>query len=195
MRLYALAALAVVAALILRGLLDPLLGADNPYHTIWLAMVFSAWYCGIGPSLVAALMAAFGIWYWFLPPYHSLAMKGQAETFGVLTFMAFSVVIVALGESTRRVIAKRKEAEESLRQSHAELERRVKERAAELEHNLAKLAEKAALLDLANDAIFVKSVDGTISYWNQGAERLYGWTMNEALGHSPAEQGSAVIVP
>ena len=56
-----------------------------------------------------------------------------------------------------------------------------------LEQNVAEMAAKAVLLDLANDAIFVKTVDGKISYWNQGAERLYGWTMSEALGHSPAE--------
>ena len=67
------------------------------------------------------------------------------------------------------------------------MEHRVKERTAELEHNVAEIREKAALLDLANDAILVKTADGKISYWNRGAERLYGWTMNEALGHSPAE--------
>src|ERR1700756_3450564 len=61
---------------------------------------------------------------------------------------------------------------------------------AEVEHKVAgisDISEKAALLDLANDAIFVKSVNGTISYWNQGAERLYGWTRTEALGRSTHE--------
>jgi len=52
---------------------------------------------------------------------------------------------------------------------------------------ISDISEKAALLDLANDAIFVKSVNGTISYWNQGAERLYGWTKTEALGRSTHE--------
>jgi PAS domain S-box-containing protein len=44
------------------------------------------------------------------------------------------------------------------------------------------LRKRAALLDLANDAIFVTELDGTITYWNQGAERLYGWTPAEAVG-------------
>ena len=184
-RPYALAALAVVAALLLRRLLNPLLGEDNPYHTIWLAIVFSAWYCGFGPSIVAVLTAAFGMWYWFLPPYHSLALKGQTETFGMLTFLAFSAVMVALGESTRRIIREHERAEGELREARAELENRVASRTKELQQRVSEVMEKAALLDLANDAVFVKTANGTTSYWNQGAERLYGWAMKEAVGRSP----------
>lgn len=44
------------------------------------------------------------------------------------------------------------------------------------------LREQAALLDLSQDAIFVRNLADTIVYWNHGAERLYGWTRAEALG-------------
>lgn len=46
----------------------------------------------------------------------------------------------------------------------------------------ALLLEQAALLDHARDAIFVLDMDGCITYWNKGAERLYGWTMPEVGG-------------
>jgi PAS domain S-box-containing protein len=46
---------------------------------------------------------------------------------------------------------------------------------------------QAELLDAANDAIFVRSTHATITYWNKGAERLYGWTREEAIGKSPRE--------
>ena len=49
------------------------------------------------------------------------------------------------------------------------------------------LRKQAALLSLANDAIFISEVDGPITYWNRGAERLYGWTAAEALGKHPRE--------
>jgi|JI6StandDraft_1071083.scaffolds.fasta_scaffold01995_1 PAS domain S-box-containing protein len=46
------------------------------------------------------------------------------------------------------------------------------------------LREQAALLDKAQDAILVRDLDNHIRYWNQSAERLYGWTAQEALGRS-----------
>ena len=44
------------------------------------------------------------------------------------------------------------------------------------------LRERARLLDLTHDTVFVRDVDDVITYWNRGAERLYGWTSEEALG-------------
>jgi PAS domain S-box-containing protein len=184
---YALAAVAALAALLLRKILDPVLGGQNPYHTMWLAVVFSAWYCGVGPSIVAISIGAIGIWYWFLPPHPSWVVDNRTEIFGMLGFLGLSAVIVALGESTRRIIRQREIAEERLREAQHKLEDRVRERTATLEQKTAEVVEKAALLDLANDAIFVKAADSTISYWNQGAERMYGWKVKEAIGRSPHE--------
>lgn len=45
-----------------------------------------------------------------------------------------------------------------------------------------RIASQAALLDKANDAILVRDFDGVIQYWNQGAQRLYGWSSEEAVG-------------
>jgi PAS domain S-box-containing protein len=41
---------------------------------------------------------------------------------------------------------------------------------------------QASLLDLASEPIFAWHLDGGITYWNKGAERLYGFTRSEALG-------------
>ena len=122
-----------------------------------------------------------------------------------------SLTISPMKDSTGRIvgaskiardITERKRADEELRKAHEELEIRVRERTAELaqsnrllqaqiqeriqaqealERQTAVLREQSRLLDLANDAIFIRSFDGTISYWNEGAERLYGWTKEEAL--------------
>jgi PAS domain S-box-containing protein len=46
----------------------------------------------------------------------------------------------------------------------------------------AVLRGQARLLDLAHDAIFVRDMTGIITYWNRGAEALYGWSAKEALG-------------
>lgn len=42
--------------------------------------------------------------------------------------------------------------------------------------------KRSRLLDLSQDAIIVRELQGGILYWNAGAEHLYGWTSKEALG-------------
>lgn len=46
------------------------------------------------------------------------------------------------------------------------------------------LLKQAQLLDLANDTIMVRDLNDMITYWNQGAQRMYGWTAAQALGKS-----------
>ena len=44
--------------------------------------------------------------------------------------------------------------------------------------------KQAAMLDAAHDAVKTLDPEGTITYWNRGAERLYGWTKHEAEGQN-----------
>jgi PAS domain S-box-containing protein len=44
------------------------------------------------------------------------------------------------------------------------------------------LQTHSALLELASDAVLVRDLPGVIQLWNRGAERIYGWTKEEALG-------------
>ena len=48
----------------------------------------------------------------------------------------------------------------------------------------SRLRDQVLLLDQARDAIFVRTLDDRITYWNQGAQRLYGWMASEVLGRS-----------
>ena len=46
------------------------------------------------------------------------------------------------------------------------------------------IAEQAAFLDKARDAILVRDLEGKILFWNKGAERMYGWTRQEVVGRN-----------
>ena len=48
------------------------------------------------------------------------------------------------------------------------------------------IREQAELLNLAGDAIMVRSPNGRTAFWNRGAERLYGWSAAEACGQPAA---------
>jgi PAS domain S-box-containing protein len=49
------------------------------------------------------------------------------------------------------------------------------------------LSSQAALLNLTHDAIFVRDLNDVITYWNAGAEELYGWRREEATGRRASE--------
>jgi len=75
-------------------------------------------------------------------------------------------------------------AEEALIKAYEGMEERVRERTAQLDLANREARRHSQLLDLANDAILICDLDGNITYWNKGAEKLYGWSRNEAIGQN-----------
>jgi K+-sensing histidine kinase KdpD len=117
---YAAAILATATMLLVRWALNPILGDYMPYILLCPAVAFSAWYCGIGPSLLSIVLAVAGAQYWIIPPIYSLQILSKAQVVGIVTFLCVSAALVAMGEAHRH-------ARDELQKSHDELEMRMKE--------------------------------------------------------------------
>ena len=142
---YAFAVLAVVTALLVCDGLTPFHVDRVHYVILFPAVAFSAWYCGIGPSIVALVVAFAGARYWFTQPIHSFRIPNSADSISALAFLFSCGVVLAMGEVRRR-------DNEKLRRSQGELEDRVRERTAELgtaNQNLRELS--ARLLQLQDE--------------------------------------------
>src|SRR5712691_4717889 len=123
---YAAALLATVVALLVRLALNPFLGDYVPYITLFPAIAFCAWYCGIGPSTLSVALAFIAAKYWFIPPVHSFRIVGTAQVVGILAFLVVSLALVAMGEIRRR-------REEVLWAAQVELEDAVRQRTVDLD--------------------------------------------------------------
>jgi len=131
--------------LLVRLGLNPFLGDSVPYITFVPAVAFCAWYCGVGPSIMSAVLALIGARYWFMPPVHSLRIVSTAQVVGILVFLLASGALLAMGETRRR-------REEVLSAAQAELEEAVKDRTVELDRTNANLRELSArLMQLQDD--------------------------------------------
>jgi PAS domain S-box-containing protein len=78
--------------------------------------------------------------------------------------------------SAIRDISDRKRIAEELRRANEELHRRTTEQLGEYRTRLA------SIIDSSEDAIYGKDLDGIITSWNKGAERIYGYTPDEIVG-------------
>jgi PAS domain S-box-containing protein len=295
---YAVATLGVAVAVIANLLLETSLQASPTLFLFLCAIIFAAWFGGVGPGLAATALSVLTFDYFFLPPIYSLNLTlGDLPRLALFTMAGLFVV---------GLMAVQKNTAASLRQSRADLEdkvrdleklnaalkigetylaeaqrlshtssfgwnissgeilwseesyrifeydpatkatiemvlnrvhpddaalvRQVIERATankeafDFEHRLLmpdgsvkhlnvvahplidepgelrfvgavmditarKLAEealreRAQLIDLTHDTIFVRGMNDAISFWNRGAEQLYGWSTEEALGQT-----------
>ncbi|MEA3026313.1 MAG: hypothetical protein QOF91_1598 [Alphaproteobacteria bacterium] len=318
---YAVAALAVTAAVIANLLMEAHLQALPTLFLFLCAIIFAAWIGGVGPGLAATVLSVLTFDYFFLPPIYSLNLMFR-DLPHIALFVVAALFVVGL-------IAAQRNTADSLRQSRADLEDKVRSldklnaalrqgeayfaeaqgiahvgywerdpaaklltwseetfrifglspgdgpvtfaRLRELIHpedrervvaagvealrtggrydveyrivlpdgevriihsrgNATRdasgrtrrmfgtvqdlterkraeeaLRERAELLDLTHDTIFVRSMSDVILFWNRGAEQLYGWAKEEALGQishqllrtifpSPLEEITSVLL-
>jgi PAS domain S-box-containing protein len=164
-------ALAVGACLVAVTLALPLSRADihGPEFVIALmAIAVTVWFTSRGPAIVGLILNALSFNYFFTPPIYSFYITpGEVPTY--IAFVLFAILLAWFTE------ARRKTEFDLLRSQEA------------LQQEIVVRTRQARLLDLTHDTIFVRDMDDVITYWNRGAQELFGWTAEEAVGKRAGE--------
>jgi PAS domain S-box-containing protein len=127
------------------------------------AIAVTVWYAGLWPGVLAVVLSSLAFNYFFTEPIYTLYVSRLDLPYYVV-FILFASLLAWFSTIRRRV-------EQELRQSRDELEKEVAER-----------TQQASLLNLTHDTIFVRDMSDIITYWNRGAEELYGWSPQQAVG-------------
>src|ERR1700747_2936814 len=165
---YGLALLSVAVALGGALLLQRLQFRDVEVPLFLFAVAVAAWFGGGGAAVLALLLSCVIFDYFFIEPLYTLAIS-LADLPYFISFAALATLITWFSTVRRRV------------------ERELRHARDDLEIEVAKRTQQASLLNLTHDTIFVRDMNDVITYWNRGAQELYGWTAKEAIGKSAHE--------
>jgi PAS domain S-box-containing protein len=127
------------------------------------AIALTAWYVGVGPAILSVVFSSLVFNYFFTEPLYSFYVTREELAYYV-AFVLFALLIIWFSAVRRRF-------ERELVQSRDQLEKEVSVR-----------TQQASLLNLTHDTIFVRDMSDVITYWNRGAQELYGWTAEDAIG-------------
>jgi len=115
-RCYGFAVLAVAAATAMHFGLDLFGPFQPPFILFYPAIVLVALLAGVGPGIVATLLATLAGWYFFLEPRNSLKFHGAESAIGSLLFAIIGLFLTYLAGRRQRI-------EQALRESDADLNR------------------------------------------------------------------------
>src|SRR5918993_5654835 len=165
---YGVAVLAFGVALLVKLLLDPLTVQDTPFLLVFGAIIVSAWYGGLGPGLMATGLSVLATDYFFLYPKGALS-GFTVEGIDVAAFVLEGVLVSVLTSSLRSA---RDRAQRSTLKARSHLE------------SLRESEERFRLMveGVKDYAIFMLDPGGQVTTWNDGAERIEGYSEEEILG-------------
>ena len=176
---HAVAVIATAFTLGVRLAMDGPLGGHPTMVVFTVPIMFSAYLGGWGPGLLATVLSCLAACYFLLPPIHSFAVDSTAERWQLFFVALTGVVISGLNEALHRARAR---TETESRQRRESEERGIAER----RRAEAAAARLAAIVESSSDAVVGKDLQGRVTSWNAGAEKIFGYAAGEMVGHSIA---------
>ncbi|HKR21386.1 MAG TPA: PAS domain S-box protein, partial [Pyrinomonadaceae bacterium] len=151
---YVLGFVALLIALLLRWLIDPLIGDTLPLVTLFGAVAAAAWLGGYRLAIPVAVLGFVACHYLFIEPRGDIVLSDVPNFVGSLAYFFTSAVIIAFGEAAR--VAQRRTAE-------------------------SREVFRVTLRSIG-DAVITTDIAGCVTYINGIGESLTGWSHDEALG-------------
>jgi PAS domain S-box-containing protein len=151
---YALGIVALAVAVLLRWLLDPLMGDSLPLVTLFGAVAAAVWLGGYRPAIVVAILGYLACHYLFIEPRGEVNLTNIGNVVGLVAYLFTCALIIAFGESARFAHQRASERREVL----------------------------GITLRSIGDAVITTDNAGHITYLNKVAESVTGWTLEDARG-------------
>ena len=158
---YAVAIAALAAAVLLRYLLDPWMGNTLPLVTLFGAVAAAVWTGGVRPAIAVVILGYLACSYLFIEPRGHIVFTDPGTVIGVLAYVFTCALIILFGEAAHRA---------QRRVEHDKVDQVLTARML------------ASIIESSDDAIISKSLDGIIQSWNAAAQRLFGYTADQAVG-------------
>src|SRR5262245_14556407 len=93
---------ALIAAVLLRFVLDPWLGDALPLVTLFGAVAAAVWVGGVRPASGVAVLGYLACDYLFIAPRGQLALAGVGDFIGLVAYLFSCALIIGFGEAMRR---------------------------------------------------------------------------------------------
>ncbi len=151
---YSVAVVALVAAVLLRWLLEPVLRTHLPLVTLFGAVAVSVWFGGYRPALVVMVLGYLACDYLFNEQRGSLGFINRRDLVGLIAYLVTCSIIIGLGEAMRAA------------------QRRLADQRERLRVTLASIG----------DAVIATDGECRVTFLNAVAMSLTGWKEDEAAG-------------
>ena len=154
LKTYILGLVALVVAVLLRWLLDPLMGDALPLVTLFGAVAAAVWLGGYRVAIPVVILGYLACHYLFIPPRGQINLQRFADAVGLVAYLLTCTLIIFFGEAARIAQAR----------AHQRLE-----------------VFRVTLRSIG-DAVITTDTEGHITYINGVGEALTGWSLQDALG-------------
>ena len=143
----------LVGAVLLRWLLDPLMGDALPLVTLFGAVAAAVWLGGYRLAIPLTVLGYLACDYLFIPPRGQLDLSKSGDVVGMIAYLLTCGLIIFFGEAARVAQARAHERQEVVR----------------------------VTLRSIGDAVITTNISGRVTYINGVAESLTGWSYTDAL--------------